>query len=117
MAHVLASVDVDQQASRWFWNPGLPFDVVAALTDGLTAGWEVVRNEDPSGEVSTLVFPVDDVPGLPTFVLCEKTGMVEVATLCDDVWEVGQVHSHCPKAVAAIIGASITALPCSACLV
>jgi hypothetical protein len=112
MAHVFESAAFDLPMSgRWLNAARLSFDVVAALTDGLGAAWEVVRNEDPFGEVAIVVFPADDAAGLPSFMLYENNGLVEVATVHDDVWSGSQVYANCPQAAAAIVTASAATLP------
>jgi hypothetical protein len=118
MAHLFETTAFDlPMAGNWLSAARLSFDVVAALTDGLAANWEVVRNEDPFGEISIVVFPPDDSAGLPTFMLYESNGLVEVATLRDDVWTDSQVYANCPQAVAVIITASVAAFPQPACRV
>lgn len=98
-------------ADAWQHDVRTPFDVVTVLAASLTCAWGVERMIDPSGEVSIIVLPADDDPGRSSFVLYEKDGLVEVATIAGETWRGSRQFQTCQRAVAAIVAAS--ALVCS----
>jgi hypothetical protein len=115
MNHVIDAYRPTQTLGGQAWlNAGLSSpDVVASLSAGLADAWEVERAVDPSGDVTIIILPVLDAPGMPTFMLYEEDGLARVATIRRDVWESDQAFLSCPKAVAAIIAAR-AALPAAA---
>jgi hypothetical protein len=76
------------------------------LSPILASTWEVVREIDPAGEVSIVVFSTADDLAMPTFILFEKGGQAVVATIRDDVWENEQGVASYRQAVSAILAAT-----------
>lgn len=91
--------------------PARPFDIHAALSEALGAGWLVQRETNPDGEVSILVMAADDETNvLPTFMLYECDGLVQVATVQDDAWQHLSGFASAQAAVVAVV-AIIASLP------
>jgi hypothetical protein len=105
--YALASV-----AGFWPGDVLSRFDVVAALSAGLAPAWEVERAIDPSGELSVVVLPMGDDPAFPSFVLYEKDGLVEVATIAGETWQSTAQFPTCQSAVVGIVAASALVCPC-----
>ena len=91
--------------------PVRPFDIQAALSVALGADWIVQREIDPDAEVSILAMAADDMDDtLPTFMLYERNGLVQVASVQDDAWQSHGGFANAHAAVAAIV-AAIARLP------
>jgi hypothetical protein len=93
-------------ASAWHCDVLSRFDVLAVLAASLKPDWEVERMVDPNGDISVIVLPTGDDLTQPNFVLYEKDGLVEVATIIGDAWQGSQRFPTCQRAVAAIVAAS-----------
>ena len=91
--------------------PARPFDIHAALSEALGAGWLVQRETNPDGEVSIVVMAADDQTNvLPTFVLYEQDGLAQVASVQDDAWQSLSGFANGQAVVAAVV-AIIASLP------
>ena len=88
--------------------PACACDIHAALSRVLSPDWIVQRETNPDGEMSILVMAADDETNvLPTFMLYECDGLVQVATVQDDAWQHLSGFASAQAAVAAIIAAII----------
>ena len=86
--------------------PARPFDIHAALSKALGANWLVQRETSPNGEVSILAMAADDEDNvLPTFMLYERDGLAQVASVQDDAWQSLSGFANAEAAVVAIITA------------
>jgi hypothetical protein len=98
----------DQTSIVQMWQADvmLPFDVVAALSTSLAPFWDIERTIDPDGELSIIVAPAGDDLAQSGFILYEKDGFVEVATIFGDTWQGSRRFPTCQRAVAAIVAAA-----------
>ena len=99
----LISVIDQNDASAWLGDAVSPVDAIALLSPILASTWEVVREVDPVGEISVVVFSTADDPVMPTFILFEKGGQAVVAIIRDDVWESEQGFASYQQAISAIL--------------
>lgn len=93
-------------ARTWLGAQTSLVDVMALLTAGVTHEWEVMQEIDPVGEISVIVMPALDGPAKPCFLLYEKNGHAQVATIRDDCWESDSTFASSAEAVAAIVAAT-----------
>jgi hypothetical protein len=115
MAHLVVKQDVRPQNDQiWLRDARSSFDVGAALASALMPLWTVDREVDPSGDLSVIILPVNDIAVHPSFVLYEEDAVVQVSTFLGDVWRSRQTFRTCQRAVDAIIEAASLVYP-SAC--
>jgi hypothetical protein len=107
MDHLVEKNDLrDLTNEAWLRDAQASFDVAATLTCVLTPLWTVERELDPTGDLSIVILPFGDTAALPTFVLYEKDGLVQVSTFLGEDWQSCQAFRTCQRAVAAIIAAA-----------
>ena len=83
-----------------------PVDIQTALSEALGAGWLVQRETDPGGDMSVLVMAADDADNaLPTFMVYERDGLAQVASVQADAWHSLAGFASAHAAVAAIVSA------------
>ena len=86
--------------------PARACDIHAALSSALSPDWIVQRETNPDGEMSILVMAADDETNvLPTFMVYECDGLVQLATVQDDAWQSPSGFATPQTAVAAIVAA------------
>jgi hypothetical protein len=112
MVHLIAKLHAEALSdSAWLRDVLSAFDVVTALSDALTPTWTVQREIDHAGDLSIVVLPEPDDTALPSFVLYEGDGLVQVATIVGEDWQNTLSYPSCQRAVAAIAAAAAAASP------
>ena len=107
MEHVVENSEVRELFDlAWLRDAQATFDVPATLTSALNPLWTVHREQDPDGDLSIVVLPFSETAALPTFILYERDGMVQVSTFHGDDWHCRRTFRTCRRAVAAIIAAA-----------